>query len=89
MLTAHKNATMYFDKKNSFEKTEKAKEAAESVLSSAEANVDKELKRAENRLKATIIKQARKVYWFEKFDWFISSENYFGVWRDAQQTSSW
>merc|ERR1712061_339531 len=34
---------------------------------------------------STIIK-ARKVYWFEKFFWFISSENYLVIGgRDAQQ----
>lgn len=32
------------------------------------------------------MEQIRKVYWFEKFDWFISSENYLVLaGRNAQQ----
>lgn len=47
----------------------------------------KALKSAEKKTKQTlkevkagvIISKARKVYWFEKFYWFISSENYLGT----------
>ena len=86
-LSAYKNATKYFSAKKSIaKKTEKTKEASVQLLSQAAATVKKELEKAERKLQTTIIKQARKVYWFERFDWFISSENYLVVYgRDAQQ----
>ena len=36
--------------------------------------------------KAAVVKQVRKPYWFERFNWFISGENYLVLsGRDAQQ----
>ena len=86
-MTAYQNARKYYQtKKQLKKKVIKTKEAAESFLSNAEENIQKEMVRAKNKLESTIIRQARKIYWFEKFDWFISSENYLVVLgRDMQQ----
>ena len=36
--------------------------------------------------KAAVVQQVRKPYWFERFNWFVSSENYLVLsGRDAQQ----
>ena len=36
--------------------------------------------------KATVVQQVRKPYWFERFNWFVSGENYLVLsGRDAQQ----
>lgn len=52
------------------------------------------IKSAEKRTKQTLkeaaaitnINKARKVFWFEKFFWFVSSENYLVIaGRDMQQ----
>ncbi len=86
-MTAYQNARKYYQtKKQLNKKVMKTKEAAEAFLSNAEENIQKEMTRAKNKLESTIIRQARKVYWFEKFDWFISSENFLVVLgRDMQQ----
>ena len=72
--------------RSSSKKVQKTKEAADSFLSNAEDNIQREIIRAKNKLESTIIRQSRKIYWFEKFDWFISSENYLVLLgRDMQQ----
>ena len=53
------------------------------ALKSAERKTKETLKEVET---TTRIKKARKTYWFEKFFWFISSENYLIIGgRDQQQ----
>lgn len=53
------------------------------ALKSAERKTKETLKEVET---TTRIKKARKTYWFEKFFWFISSENYLVIGgRDQQQ----
>ncbi|CAI5445671.1 unnamed protein product [Caenorhabditis angaria] len=83
-LNAAKNAQKYFvDKKSAAEKVKKT------VASSGKA-----IKNAQEKAKITLdhvkivqeVKKTRKIMWFEKFRWFISSEGYIVVaGREAQQ----
>lgn len=82
--TAFANATKYYDKKkNAAKKEKKTIESQGKALKSAERKTKQTLK----EVKAiTSINKARKFYWFEKFFWFISSENYLVIGgRDQQQ----
>ncbi|XP_074547680.1 ribosome quality control complex subunit NEMF isoform X2 [Halichoeres trimaculatus] len=83
-LSAYANAKKYYDFKRSAEKKEhKTIEAADKAMKSAEKKTQKTLKEVQT---VTTIQKARKVYWFEKFLWFISSENYLVIaGRDQQQ----
>ncbi|XP_034530781.1 nuclear export mediator factor Nemf-like isoform X2 [Notolabrus celidotus] len=83
-LSAYANAKKYYDFKRSAEKKEhKTMEAADKAMKSAEKKTQKTLKEVQT---VTTIQKARKVYWFEKFLWFISSENYLIIaGRDQQQ----
>jgi len=87
-LTAQANARKYFvQKKSAGVKERKTVESGGVALKSAEKKTKAALK--EMAKISTIIK-ARKVYWFEKFFWFISSENFLVIGgRDAQQNSCW
>ncbi|XP_029316522.1 ribosome quality control complex subunit NEMF isoform X2 [Cottoperca gobio] len=83
-LSAYANAKKYYDFKRTAEKKEhKTIEAADKAMKSAERKTQKTLKEVQT---VTTIQKARKVYWFEKFLWFISSENYLVIaGRDQQQ----
>uniref|UniRef100_A0A673C6U6 Ribosome quality control complex subunit NEMF n=1 Tax=Sphaeramia orbicularis TaxID=375764 RepID=A0A673C6U6_9TELE len=83
-LSAYANAKKYYDYKRSAEKKErKTIEAAGKAMKSAEKKTQQTLKEVQT---VTTIQKARKVYWFEKFLWFISSENYLIIaGRDQQQ----
>ncbi|KAI4804857.1 hypothetical protein KUCAC02_026469 [Chaenocephalus aceratus] len=83
-LSAYANAKKYYDFKRTAEKKEhKTIEAAGKAMKSAEKKTQKTLKEVQT---VTTIQKARKVYWFEKFLWFISSENYLIIaGRDQQQ----
>uniref|UniRef100_A0A669E0I3 Ribosome quality control complex subunit NEMF n=1 Tax=Oreochromis niloticus TaxID=8128 RepID=A0A669E0I3_ORENI len=83
-LSAYANAKKYYDSKRSAEKKEqKTIEAADKAMKSAEKKTQQTLKEVQT---VTTIQKARKVYWFEKFLWFISSENYLVIaGRDQQQ----
>ena len=83
-LTAFANARKYFDeKRNASKKEQKTIESSEKAFKSAEKKARQTLK--ESAAIATI-RKARKVLWFEKFFWFISSDNYLVVaGRDRQQ----
>ncbi|XP_066528980.1 ribosome quality control complex subunit NEMF-like isoform X2 [Hoplias malabaricus] len=83
-LSAYANAKKYYDHKRSAAKKEqKTVEAAEKAYKSAEKKTKQTLKEVHT---VTTIQKARKVYWFEKFLWFISSENYLIIaGRDQQQ----
>ena len=76
-LTPYANAAAYYNKKKStVVKAEKTIEASEKAVKAAE-------RRTEQALKQVVVKhsiqQIRKTHWFEKFHWFISSENYLVV----------
>uniref|UniRef100_A0A5F4W799 Ribosome quality control complex subunit NEMF n=1 Tax=Callithrix jacchus TaxID=9483 RepID=A0A5F4W799_CALJA len=83
-LSAYANAKKYYDhKRYAAKKTQKTVEAAEKAFRSAEKKTKQTLKEVQT---VTSIQKARKVYWFEKFLWFISSENYLIIGgRDQQQ----
>ncbi|KAF1520603.1 Nuclear export mediator factor Nemf, partial [Eudyptes sclateri] len=86
-LSAYANAKKYYDhKRHAAKKTQKTVEAAEKAFKSAEKKTKQTLREVQTVI---TIQKARKVYWqvqFEKFLWFISSENYLIIaGRDQQQ----
>ncbi|CAM0135522.1 hypothetical protein VKS41_005168 [Umbelopsis sp. WA50703] len=83
-LTAFANARKYYDQKRATAaKHEKTIAASTKAMRSAERKIKQELK--ENKITATVSK-IRKPFWFEKFLWFISTENYLVIaGRDMQQ----
>eukprot|EP00002_Diphylleia_rotans_P021148 TRINITY_DN4117_c0_g1_i6.p1 TRINITY_DN4117_c0_g1~~TRINITY_DN4117_c0_g1_i6.p1 ORF type:complete len:823 (+),score=195.64 TRINITY_DN4117_c0_g1_i6:75-2543(+) len=83
-ISAYANACRYFDmrKKAGF-KQQKTIESTSKAMKAAEHKTNQALKQV--RMTAAI-KQIRKPYWFEKFQWFITSENFLVIaGRDAQQ----
>ncbi|XP_056151602.1 ribosome quality control complex subunit NEMF-like [Lampris incognitus] len=83
-LSAYANAKKYYDhKRTAAKKEQKTVEAAQKAFKSAEKKTKQTIKQVQT---VTTIQKARKVYWFEKFLWFISSENYLVIaGRDQQQ----
>ncbi|KAL7080822.1 hypothetical protein ACP275_14G002100 [Erythranthe tilingii] len=83
-LSAHANARRYYEmKKRQESKQEKTITAHEKAFKAAEKKTRQQL--SQEKAVATI-SHMRKVHWFEKFNWFVSSENYLIVsGRDAQQ----
>ncbi|XP_041969362.1 nuclear export mediator factor NEMF homolog isoform X1 [Aricia agestis] len=83
-LTAHANARRYYNQKRSAaKKQQKTLESADKALKSAERKTKQTLKEAQT---ISTITKARKNYWFEKFYWFISSDNFLVIGgRDQQQ----
>lgn len=83
-LSAHANARRWYEQKKKQEtKQEKTITAHEKAFKAAERKTRLQL--SQEKTVATIT-HMRKVHWFEKFNWFISSENYLIIsGRDAQQ----
>lgn len=83
-ISAYSNATRFYDqKRGAAKKEQKTIEASGKALKSAEKKTQQTLKDVKIQ---TSISKARKVFWFEKFYWFISSENYLIIGgRDQQQ----
>ncbi|KAL5541466.1 hypothetical protein UlMin_009176 [Ulmus minor] len=83
-LSAHANARRWYEQKKKQEsKQEKTVTAHEKAFKAAEKKT--RLQMSQEKTVATI-SHMRKVHWFEKFNWFISSENYLVIsGRDAQQ----
>jgi len=83
-LSAYANARKYYgERRNASKKSQKTIESSEKAFKSAEKKARQTLKDS-----ATIatIRKARKTHWFEKFFWFISSDNYLVVGgRERQQ----
>lgn len=80
MLT---NCRYYDQKRSAAKKQQKTIESQVKALKSAERKTLQTLKEVQTM---TNINKARKTYWFEKFFWFISSENYLIIGgRDQQQ----
>ena len=73
-ISAHLNVKKYFEiKKKSHHKEVKTRDAADVAIKQAENTAARDLA----KFKQTVMKShQRKVFWFEKFIWFISSENY-------------
>jgi hypothetical protein len=86
-LSAYANARDYFTiKKQSAVKQEKTLSIAEKAFKSAEKKIKQDMKQIAQNKRVMNIQKARKRYWFEKFLWFISSENYLVIaGRDMQQ----
>lgn len=86
-LSAYANANEYFDKrKTAAVKKIKAEEVTDRTIRAAEHKVAAETQKMETEAAASSIRARRKVYWFEKFLWMVSSENFLIVaGRDAQQ----
>ena len=73
-ISAQLNVRRYFEiKKKSYSKEQKTKDAAEIAIKAAEQAAAKDLARFKQQKVSSL---QRKVFWFEKFIWFISSENY-------------
>ncbi|ODV94011.1 hypothetical protein PACTADRAFT_35750 [Pachysolen tannophilus NRRL Y-2460] len=91
-LSAYANASLYFDaKKQAAEKQQKTERNANIAIRNTELKINKDIKlQAKNaKINATseVIKQWRQKSWFEKFFWFISSDNYLCIaGRDNAQT---
>lgn len=83
-LSAYANARKYYDqKRHAAKKQQKTIESSTKAYKSAEKKTKETLKQV---ALTTNIARARKPFWFEKFYWFISSENYLVIGgRDAQQ----
>lgn len=83
-LTAYANAERWYSQKKRQEsKQEKTITAHEKAFKAAEK---KTLQQLSQEKVVAAISHMRKVHWFEKFNWFISSENYLVIsGRDAQQ----
>ncbi|KAK3092818.1 hypothetical protein FSP39_007530 [Pinctada imbricata] len=83
-LSAYSNSRKYFEKKKQAAKKEqKTLDASAKALKSAEKKTRETLKEVAT---AASINKARKTYWFEKFLWFITSENFLVIGgRDQQQ----
>ncbi|GAO46514.1 hypothetical protein SAICODRAFT_4689 [Saitoella complicata NRRL Y-17804] len=85
-LSAYANARLYYDKKRSAAtKEEKTLQASSMALKSTEKRIAADLKKSLNK-ERSVVKPMRKVNWFEKFLWFISSDGYLVLGgRDMQQ----
>ena len=85
-MSAYANSRTFFQiKKKIHEKEVKTQAAEGKAMKSAARKAATEGKK-EKFVQKKDLKNVRKVLWFEKFDWFITSENYLVVsGRDAQQ----
>lgn len=86
-LGAHANARRHYEmRKSAAAKMEKAVEVTDRTLKAASKRAATEAHKIEAEAVAASIRARRKALWFEKFYWFVSSENYLVVaGRDAQQ----
>ncbi|KAL0127872.1 hypothetical protein PUN28_003250 [Cardiocondyla obscurior] len=82
--SAFSNAKKYYSqKKSAAKKQQKTIESQGKALKSAEKKTKQTLKEVQT---IHTINKLRKMYWFEKFYWFITSENYLVIGgRDQQQ----
>ncbi|XP_063983197.1 ribosome quality control complex subunit NEMF homolog [Diachasmimorpha longicaudata] len=82
--SAYGNATRYYNmKRSAARKQQKTIESQGKAFKSAEKKTKQTLKEVQV---IHSINKARKIYWFEKFYWFITSENYLVIGgRDQQQ----
>ncbi|GFR49968.1 hypothetical protein Agub_g12107, partial [Astrephomene gubernaculifera] len=84
-LSAHANATAYFEqRRRHLAKHAKTLAANQAALAAAEKKAEAAVKQV--RSAPAALQPVRKPMWFERFHWFVSSENYLVVsGRDAQQ----
>jgi len=83
-LSAHANSRRYFDhRRQASEKEGKTVDSSAKALKNAEKKTKQVLREVQT---AVAINKHRHTHWFEKFLWFISSENFIVIaGRDAQQ----
>lgn len=86
-LGAYQNARNHYEqRKNAAAKRDKAAQANNRTLKAASKKAVNEAHKVEAKAAAASIRARRKVLWFEKFYWFVSSENYLVVaGHDVQQ----
>eukprot|EP00554_Chaetoceros_debilis_P006316 CAMPEP_0194076996 /NCGR_PEP_ID=MMETSP0149-20130528/3697_1 /TAXON_ID=122233 /ORGANISM="Chaetoceros debilis, Strain MM31A-1" /LENGTH=1262 /DNA_ID=CAMNT_0038757887 /DNA_START=246 /DNA_END=4034 /DNA_ORIENTATION=- len=87
---AYGNARIMYDKyRSSRNKASKTSEASDKALKAAESNAQRQIEQAQknkNHNFSVMTQPQRKQHWFEKFIWFITSDNYLCVGgRDAHQ----
>lgn len=82
--TVHANAGTYYDARKKHQaKKERTAAANDKAVRAAAQKAEQQLKKVRAAQAPAVV---RKPYWFERFHWFISSENYLVVsGRDAQQ----
>ena len=83
--SAYNNASSYYtQRKQQGVKVNKTTETSERALRAVERRTAQQLKDSDVRAR---IQQARRSYWFEKYHWFVTSENFLVIsGRDAQQS---
>jgi predicted ribosome quality control (RQC) complex YloA/Tae2 family protein len=83
-LSAHGNVRKFYEmKKRATYKETRTQEVADVIKKSSKRKERQAIEQLEMQEKHKI---RRRVFWFEKFDWFISSENYLVIGgRDAHQ----
>ena len=83
-FNAYANARAHYEKrKQHMVKQQKTVDANEKALKAAEKKAQHQLSQVRTK---TAIQHVRKRHWFEKFNWFVTSENYLVIsGRDAQQ----
>lgn len=86
-LSAFANASEYFTvKKSTVEKQKKVEQSASKALKNIEQRIEKDLKK-NLKQENDILRKLRNPYFFEKFNWFISNENYLIIsGKDDSQT---
>jgi len=87
---AYANARIMYERyRASKDKAAKTAEASEMALKAAESNAQRQIEQAQKNKNMTfsvMMQPQRKQHWFEKFHWFITSDNYIVIGgRDAQQ----
>jgi predicted ribosome quality control (RQC) complex YloA/Tae2 family protein len=86
-ISAQLNIKKYFEiRKKSYQKEVKTKDAANVAIKQAEKTAARDYEKLkQNKIRSV----ARKIFWFEKFIWFITSENYLVIGgRNAQQNEA-
>lgn len=86
-LSPQQNASVFYEHRARLQAKEaKTQQAAEQALKKAQASAAAEIKAQKIAQKKKATAASRKPMWFEKFYWFLSSENFLVISaRDAQQ----
>jgi len=86
-LSAYNNAALFYSaKKKSAVKASRTEQSSEKAIKAATKKTEQALKDVDLKNR---IQKLRKVHWFEKFHWFVTSENFLVVaGRDAQQNEA-
>jgi hypothetical protein len=86
LTAAHNSKHFYTSRLKLLQKEEKTRLATEQALKKAKQSANSEIRNKKLQSKKKQAMMNRKQFWFEKFFWFLSSENYLVISaRDAQQ----